>query len=377
MKIASYAIFVATLATGLNSITAAPPAHVETRPAIEKGLAWLKEHQNADGSWSNKEFPALTALPIIAFLRASAGASAREPRPAFLEKGMAFLRSMAKPDGSIFDEKISNYNTSVCLVALLAYNDPKDEPLITKARDFIVGLQAKNLADESLDGGIGYGPTAVSASRQHPDLDNTLIALEALRTYKDARPNVEIPAGKELNWQAAIDFIQRCQNLPEKNPKASTNPADRGGFVYYPGNSSAAPSDGSDPLRSYGTMSYAGLLSFIYADLKKDDPRVQAALDYLQKNFTVDQNPNMGAAGLYYYLHLMSKGLTAAGIRELETADGRKIDWAREAAQKILALQAPDGSWLNSASARWMEKDPVLVTSYCVMSLELLEARIK
>ena len=204
---------------------------------------------------------------------------------------MAFLRSMAKPDGSIFDEKISNYNTSVCLVALLANNDPKDEPLITKARDFIVGLQAKNLADESLDGGIGYGPTAVSASRQHPDLDNTLIALEALRTYKNARPNAEIPAGKELNWQAAIDFIQRCQNLPEKNPKASTSPANRGGFVYYPGNSNAAPSDGTDPLRSYGTMSYAGLLSFIYADLKKDDPRVQAALDYLKRNFTVDQNP--------------------------------------------------------------------------------------
>ena len=85
----------------------------------------------------------------------------------------------------------------------------------------------------------------------------------------------------------------------------------------------------------------------------------------------------MGAAGLYYYLHLMSKGLTAAGIQELETADGKKIDWAREAAEKILKLQAPDGSWMNSESARWMEKDPVLVTSYCLMSLELLEARIK
>ncbi len=377
MKIASYAIFLATLVTGLNSIQAAPPAPLETRPAIEKGLTWLKAHQNPDGSWSNKEFPALTALPIIAFLRAPGGAYDKQPRPAFIEKGMAFLRSMAKPDGSIFDEKISNYNTSVCLVALLANNDPKDEPLITRARDFIVGLQAKNLADESLDGGIGYGPTAVSASRQHPDLDNTLIALEALRTYKNARPNVEIPAGKELNWQAAIDFVQRCQNLPEKNPKASTNPANRGGFVYYPGNSNAAPSDGSDPLRSYGTMSYAGLLSFIYADLKKDDPRVQAALDYLKRNFTVDQNPNMGAAGLYYYLHLMSKGLTAAGIQELETADGKKIDWAREAAEKILKLQAPDGSWMNSESARWMEKDPFLVTSYCLMSLELLEPRIK
>jgi len=118
------------------------------------------------------------------------------------------------------------------------------------------------------------------------------------------------------------------------------------------------------------------LLSFIYADLKKDDPRVLTALDWLKKHYTVDQNPAMGSAGFYYYLHLMSKGLTAAGIEKLETADGRKINWASDAAAKIQSLQTADGSWVNTASARWMEKDPVLVTSYCVMALELLHDRL-
>jgi squalene-hopene/tetraprenyl-beta-curcumene cyclase len=358
----------------------APPAaanRAAVEQAITKGLAWLKAHQNPDGSWSSTELPALTALPLISFLHAPGGNYGKDPRPEFLEKGLAFLRSMAKPDGSIFDAKLSNYNTSVCLLALLANHDPKDEVLLKKARDFIVGLQAKGMVDESLDGGIGYGATAVNPQRAHPDLDNTYVALEALRAYKDAHPATEAAGGKELNFQAAIDFITRCQNLPEKNPKGSKQPADRGGFVYYPGDSNAAPEDGSDPLRSYGTMTYAGLLSFIYADLKKDDTRVQSALDWLKKNYTVDQNPNMGPAGLYFYLHLMSKGLTAAGIQELDMADGRKIDWASDAARKFVQLQTADGSWVNQESARWMEKDPVLVTSYSIMALELLYPKLK
>ena len=34
-------------------------------------------------------------------------------------------------------------------------------------------------------------------------------------------------------------------------------------------------------LRSYASMTYAGLKSMIYAGLDRDDPRVKAALDYI------------------------------------------------------------------------------------------------
>src|SRR5437773_7160188 len=50
---------------------------------------------------------------------------------------------------------------------------------------------------------------------------------------------------------------------------------------------------------SYGSMSYAGLKSFIYANLKKDDPRVVAAVNWLKRNYSVDENPALGAQGLY------------------------------------------------------------------------------
>jgi squalene-hopene/tetraprenyl-beta-curcumene cyclase len=52
-------------------------------------------------------------------------------------------------------------------------------------------------------------------------------------------------------------------------------------------------------------------------------------------------------------------------------ADGKKVDWRHELRAKILSLQKPDGSWAND-TPRWMETDPVLVTSYCLLALESL-----
>lgn len=338
--------------------------------AINKGVQYLQSQQQPDGSWSNPEHPALTALPLVAILRQPAEAKQAEAAP----KALAYIRGKAKPDGGIYEKGLSNYNTSICMMALLAGGDPKDAPLIAKARDFVVDQQASNMVKPELNGGIGYGPTGVSPKRAHPDLDNTLIALEALRAAKEASPTAE--KAKDLDWQAAINFITRCQNLPSHNkePWASGDVQNKGGFVYYPGFSNAGEAelpDGKKALRSYGTMTYGGLLSFIYADLKKDDPRVSAAVDWLQSNYTLEENPGMGRQGLYYYYHLMAKGLAAADVDSLATSGGKSVDWKRELALKLINLQSGDGSWVND-TARWMEKDPVLVTTYCVIALKTL-----
>jgi hypothetical protein len=57
------------------------------------------------------------------------------------------------------------------------------------------------------------------------------------------------------------------------------------------------------------------------------------------------------------------------GVDLLQLADGRKVNWRRDLASRLMDFQKADGSWINDNS-RWWEKDPVLVTSYAVLTLE-------
>jgi squalene-hopene/tetraprenyl-beta-curcumene cyclase len=348
----------------------------EIRDVLTRGLDFIVKQQNADGSFgTDLTHPALSALPLVALQREPTGRFMRSPQPETMQKGYTYLRGFVQPDGGIYNPQngLANYNTAVALLALFNAENPADQKILQAARAYVVGQQASGLDKEGTDGGIGYGNIGASPKRGHPDLDNTLVSLEALKITKSIA--ADKPGTKDLNWQAAIDFVARCQNLPETNKMewASGDEKNKGGFVYYPGYSNAGKMDlegGKTALRSYGSMSYAGLLSFIYADLKKDDPRVAAAIEWLRKNYTLDENPGMEMQGYYYYLHLMAKGLASAEIDALEVG-GKKIDWRRELGLKLMKLQKPDGSWANP-EPRWKEANPVLVSAYCTMALSII-----
>jgi squalene-hopene/tetraprenyl-beta-curcumene cyclase len=340
----------------------------EAQLSIDRALVWLKTEQKPDGSWSDTNHPALTALVLSAFMNEPSEHFRKEP-PAFVRRGYAQLLQHVQPDGGIYAKGLANYNTSLSLMALLAARDPKYEPVLRRARAFIASQQndlgVKGKVDSPGDGGVGYG-----GSTPHADLSNTLMALEALRFSR--RGEGADPDG--FDWPAAIDFVQRCQNLPAHNrePWASNDPTNLGGFVYFPGNSKAGETnlaDGRVALRSYGSMSYAGLLSYIYADVKRDDPRVTAAYEWLCRNFALDENPGLGAEGRFYYFHTMAKALSAYGVDRVVVAGQQSVNWREALARKLFDLQSRDGSWVNDRSGRWLEKDPVMVTAYAVLAL--------
>ena len=91
----------------------------EVQIAIDKGLAWLQKNQNADGSWSLPDYPALTALPLTAFMLEPSG-KWRKDKPPFIQNAYAALMKAAQPDGGIYLKGLANYNTSISLVALAA-----------------------------------------------------------------------------------------------------------------------------------------------------------------------------------------------------------------------------------------------------------------
>ena len=341
----------------------------EIEHAIGRGITFLKSKQQENGMWGEADFPALTALPATAILvdpRRGEG----DPIPAEARAGLEHLLKNVRLDGGIYGKGLGSYNTSLSIMALVASEDERYTDAILRARKFLVNQQSdydkRGEADNPFDGGVGYG-----SRYSHPDLSNTYFALEALAATKSMI--AESPGEPDLDWEAAIAFVQSCQHNPSTNPGewVSQDPKDLGGMVYFPGKSMSEEeiaNSGKVLLRSYGSMSYAGLLSFIYADLEKDDPRVAACLDWLQKNFSVDENPGMGQEGLYYYYNTMAKGLSVAGIDQITLADGKKVNWRVQLTKKFFNEQAADGSWAN-ANGRWWEADPILVTSYAILSL--------
>ncbi|MGA2752015.1 MAG: prenyltransferase/squalene oxidase repeat-containing protein [Verrucomicrobiota bacterium] len=346
----------------------------EVRHSIDQGLQWLQSHQNSNGWWSTADHPAVTALALSAFMGEPAGAFQAHPTPA-IERGYHFIVDHAKPDGSIYEKGLANYNTAICMMGLIAARNPQYDPLLRKARQWLISQQVdlnqKGKTDSPYGGGVGYG-----GSGTHSDMNNTFTALEALYYSKYLVRDQPQAGAKDLDWAAAIHFIQSCQNLPayNKEPWASDDPKDKGGFIYEPGESKAGAvtnAGGRVALRSYGSISYAGMLSYIYADLKPDDPRVVAVYDWLRQNYTVDENPGMGQQGLYYYLLLMTKALAIYGVDQLPVNSGQTLDWRRQVAMKLMNLQKADGSWANE-NARWWEHDASLVTSYSLISLEIL-----
>ncbi|SKB07205.1 squalene-hopene/tetraprenyl-beta-curcumene cyclase [Prosthecobacter debontii] len=350
----------------------------EIRLAYDRGLAFLKSQQNAEtGQWGEAEPVAFTALAVMAEVLAP-GRKSTDAVPANAEKGYAFLLKNVQPDGGIYVKARANYNTSLALTALMLNPKQENEPTLLAARRFVVGQQndfdEKGKTDNPFDGGIGYG-TPKPDKPAHADLSNTHFALEALY-YSQALLADKGDAGKDepqLNYAAAIQFIQNCQNRPETNqaPWVSTDKADAGGFIYSPGETrgkTEETKDGRTALRSYGSISYAGMLSFIYAGLEKSDPRVQAVMQWLSENYTLEENPGVGPEGLYYYYHTMAKALAIADVGFLKTKDGKTVDWRADLAEKLLNLQQGNGSWANSAG-RWMESDPVLATCYTLLAL--------
>lgn len=393
--------------------------------AIERGNEYLKSKQTPEGYWGSATYPAMSALPLAAALR-SPSLEKNKPWPEYIQKGFKFLMGCQQKDGGIYGKGLASYNTSVSMMALMAANRPEYDLPILAARKFLVNQQNHFAPDNPYNGGIGYGGEGVPPTA---DLSNTTLALEAIHYSRKLASDGKYGEQPDLDWDAAIQFVSRCQNNPETNDQPwakENNDQDLGGFAYRPKNEesmkpvgkdgkpgksdkpgmdgkSGKPGegkpamDGKGPkpesvdkkeapgkgtpekndedkktaLRTYGSMSYAGLQSLIYADLKKDDPRLQAVMKWLGRNFSLKENPGMDAQGLYYYYQAMAKALSAAGIDELELEDGSKVDWRDELAKTLVSKQKSDGSWVNTNN-RWWETDPVLVTSYTVLALEQL-----
>jgi len=333
----------------------AETAKAQVQTSVKRGLDYLRATQKPDGSWQN--YPGITAMCTLAFLRN--GVKDSDPAVA---RACSYLAALAKPNGAIYTDQLGpgqalpNYNTALSLSALHLTRNPKYASVIQKAQQFLANSQFDEgegfKTTDRQYGGIGYG-----SREDNPDVSNLQNALEALRESG-------YPKNAEA-FKKALIFLQRCQNRESNDqPWAGKD----GGFVYAASGESKADEYTKQPHSSYGSMTYAGLKSYLYCNVTKSDPRVQSAWSWLRANYDVNQNPRMGTDGLYYYYHTMSKTLAVWGEKSVTDSAGKKHAWGQELSAAIAGRQKPDGSWAN-ANARWRENTPDLATGYALIAL--------
>lgn len=355
---------------------ALPKDDAERVARLDEALAFLAAQQK-DGRFGFEadSDAGVTGITLTAVMR-TCDALGR-PHPEYVAKGLAWLASLQKEDGGIYEHGLKNYITSVAIEALATSKDANYRAVIDKAVGFLELTQLDegegySSEEDNYYGGFGYG------SAERPDLSNSQFAIEALHA-------AGVPTDREA-YTKAVEFLRRCQNLKETGPIPVTRPdgkvavpGDDGGAQYRPGDSKAGDEtnpDGTVVPRSYGSMTYALLKSYLFAGLDPKDAKVQAAIGWIQKNFTLDVNPGFttgkGAEyqGLYYYYVTLGRALEAYGQDTITDGAGKSRAWKRELADTVLALQTTDGFWINQRSARWMEGNKVLTTAYALLALD-------
>lgn len=401
-RIHTVVVLFATLLT-LVSASAADPEHQKKAAEIaDKAIAWLRTQQDAKtGGWAvpaeGPAYPAITAL-VVGGMLMQPGIDAKDPA---VKAGVDYMLSLRQPDGGIYDKVLPSYNTSIVLSALAKVDTPEARAAIKPAQDFLRSLQFGEGAavdgqfasetgrvgkEHPFYGGVGYG------RHGRPDLSNTAFFLQAMH-------DSGVP-GDDPAFQRALTFLARTQ-MVEKASGTAVNDmpyargSRQGGFIYatsegkdklgsgqsFAGTTEETLDDGTkvSRLRAYGSMTYAGFKSLIYAQLPPADPRLVAALDWISRNYTLAENPGLGTDGMYYYfltfaraMHSRQQQLGDAGrTLEVRAADGstQPREWANDLIDRLAELQNPDGSF-KTLDDRWLENNPVLITAYALSALQ-------
>lgn len=353
-----------------------PPAGQDTgvrrqaEQAIERGLNWLVEKQHERGSWSSQRQPALSAFAMLAFAQ-----SGHAKRDEVVAAARSFLLTKVQDDGGIYHKArmslsggLTTYNTAICMTSLGALNDPHLTPLLLKARMFLAASQ--RLDDSDRHGGFGYNR---KGRMSRPDLNNTTFAIQAMRLTEHVEDSREPGEQRvDIDTAASLRFLERLQNYPISDSENG------GGFHYDLADPKAGIDTNNEEVivfRAYGSMTYSGMLALIYSNVDRADPRVRSAFDWAARHWSLDENPGMGARGLFFFFNVLSRALNAYGVDDVPVSAGELVAWRTELMRTVIAHQTIDesgttGYWVNRRSKKFMEGDTILVTCYALLALQ-------
>ncbi|HIC22210.1 MAG TPA: prenyltransferase [Planctomycetes bacterium] len=291
------------------------------RLSIERGLEFLKNTQNPDGSWTDKigrkvhyeyrgrlgKHVGVTALACLSFL-AQGSLPGRGKYGEQVEMGLDFLLRNVQTNGFITVNESRMYSHAFATLFLAEVYGMTGMERVKERLKSSVGLiiQAQNET-----GGWRYQPGADDA-----DMSITVCQVMALRAARNAGINVP----KNV-IDAAISYVRNSSNI------------ESGGFMYQ---HEVGPTGRVQRSRTTFPLTAAGLTA-LYGAGVYEDRALDRGLAYLRRH----RPRRYEALNTFDYYYGMYYATQAAFQRGGEYW----ASWHRDTWRDILSLQNPDGSW--------------------------------
>ncbi|MCG8449434.1 MAG: DUF4159 domain-containing protein [Pirellulales bacterium] len=302
----------------------------QVRAAIAGGVKYLLDEQNPKrGTWNDMvAYPGgVTALCTLALLNAGV-----EPEHPQIRKALSYLRKI---------EPEKTYSVALQTMVLCAATPRRD---LLQIQDNVRWLESMQL-----EGGQWSYPSGGG------DNSNSQFAVLALHEAERVGATVQ-PA----TWEKAAEYWKGCQNQ-------------RGSWGYL-----------KNWENGLGSMTCAGIAATVIcaghvnkpnAEIRnglvqccqpqEDDNKLELALSWLAKNFSVRRNPGRrGMEGTWHYYYLY--GLERVGRLTARRFIG-EYDWYREGAEFLVQEQDPFSR--NWVGVRHAEDNPHVATSLALLFL--------
>ncbi len=307
-----------------------------TEEAVVKGLNWLKNVQNDDGSWGTQYKPAMTGLSLLAFL----GHCEKQDSPEFganVMKGIQYLLEInEKLNGKMYTRKPA-YETGICTYALgEAYIVTKNFRPKIPGIDTALRRSVKLIVDKQCkDGGwdYSYGDRGTGS--------DTSVAGWQMQALKVAKlTGIDFP-GLDSSMDKAMKNVMRVRGA-------------KGGFGYR------TPQDKL-------SLTGVGVLALQMWDPKKYTKEINEGVEFILNSYGKYEEPekHFNKYGWYYHTQAcFQKGGSAWR------------DWNRFFQDGVVEHQNQDGSWTDwGHGGHGPDKDSVegkvYCTTLCILMLEI------
>jgi hypothetical protein len=286
------------------------PPDPKVESAIRRGLDFLRSSQKPDGSWeaSFGKATSITSLAVMAYLATGHVPGQPGPYRDTVEKGLRFVLKSQKPNGLLVASTSHGpmycHGISSLMLAEVVGMTP-DPELASEVRAGLVKaialiLQAQNVQkDDANAGGWRYQPNSTDS-----DISVTGWQVMALRAARSA--GMAVPSE---NIDRAVAYLKKCAIKD-------------GGFGYQPGGGANNPRTG------------VGMLALELCGEHRT-PEALAAAEYLRKN-----PPQWSSQYFFYEVYYCPQAL-------FQVDDALYREYTGKLVPILLEHQEAPGSWLS------------------------------